>query len=197
MFDNIVPVNGSPSHERLCAIVRRFATWQPCLKPLTPELEELAASAASRLGGKTVRWIAPVPGPVPLPYEVTLFWTYGTFDLVRQSTPREQWESLRELMSQRFMADGYGNLVGSLTPSQLEWFEHGNVHGLCANLEDLIKHGFCVGVLGASLGEELTGLLADLLELWSRGIYVVGIYRSRELVLLHGDEPQPTRQLES
>lgn len=197
MFDDIVPAHDSPSRARLRTLVRGFATWQPALKPLTPGLEALAASAAFRLGGQAVRWIAPVPGPVPLPFEVTPFWTYGTFDLVREGVPREHWESLRELMSQRFMANGYGNLVGSLAPSQLEWFEHGNVHGLCANLEDLIKYGFCVGVLGAPLGEELAGLLADLLELWTRGVYVVGVYRSKELVLLHGAESESVLQLGS
>ncbi len=197
MFDTIVPAKDSPSRERLRAIVRRFATWQPALKPLTPEPEALAASVASRLGFRGVAGIPPRGGAALAAYDVTLLWTLGTFDEVRDHFSRRQWESLRELMSQRFMADGYGDLVGSLTPSQLDWFEHSNVHGLCANLEDLLKYGFCAGVLGAPLQEEKTVLLADLLDLWSRGIYTVGSYRSSYLVVLHGAESESVPQLGS
>lgn len=193
MFDNIVPANDSPFRERVRTLVRGFATWQPALKSRTPEADALAASAAFHLGGVGVQWVAPMPGPTPLPLEVTPFWMYGTFDQVRGHLSDRQWEELERSSA----VGGAEQLVDTLTTSQLEWFEHGNVHALRANLEELVKSGICVGMLGASLGEELTTLLADLLELWSRGIYVVGIYRSRQLVLLHGADPEVARRMGS
>lgn len=182
---------------RLLAICHRFNSWKPALAKLTVPDRSIVKRVSQNLKLDTFHYIGP-DGPFHIRfYEIQPMHEVvsSITSKMREQLGSEVWRNLREQMSKRFVGHGFDGLVESIPRHQsLAFFgPSGNPHQLVAIVEDLLLTAFCLAH-SESPDQHDSEVLADLLELFLRGIYPMGMTCSEDaeisvLILLNGSDP--------
>ena len=181
----------------LLTICERFNDWKPALAKLTVSDRSIVKRVSKSLELDTFHYIGP-DGP----FHIRFFEIQPMHEVVSKITVKmreqlgsEVWRGLREQMSKRFIGHGFDGLVESIPHDQrLAFFgPSGNPQQLVAIVEDLLLTAFCLAH-SENPDQRDSEILADLLELFLRGIYPMGMTCSQDaeisvLVLLHGSAP--------
>jgi succinate dehydrogenase flavin-adding protein (antitoxin of CptAB toxin-antitoxin module) len=182
---------------RLLTICQRFSTWKPALSKPSAADRILANQASKGLKLNGTHYVGP-DGPFHVWFNLVKPLNDVVGDITVRTRERvgwEVWRGLREQMSERFVGHGFDGIVDSVPREQRDSFfgSNGNPWYLMSIVEDLLLTAFCIAHTEGAEARDAE-VLADLLELFLRGIYPVGVAKGSNpevsfLVLLHGTDP--------